>query len=348
VNDKAKKTQALLSGSLWTLVLMVFMMVIIGGITRLTGSGLSMVEWEPITGILPPLTQEQWIAEFARYQTSPEFLKVHSDMILSQFKSIFWLEYIHRLWGRALALVLLIPTYICVSKPKYSFVRLRIVTLWILGASQGFLGWYMVKSGLVNDPMVSPYRLAAHLLLGFTIFAIALSSVFALKPPPTTLGYSNRDLRKVQIAGILGLGFLGLTVTMGAFVAGLKAGLVYNTFPKMGATWFPAEIFYNNPFWTNFTENPAMVQLTHRILATLSVGYLLYFAISNHKRRIPHQLLTALLIMASLIVLQYLLGILTLLYQVPVSLGTIHQACALLVFGVLIYILSYTNRMQKG
>ena len=138
---KTKKTQAILSGSLWALVAMVFTMVVIGGITRLTGSGLSMVEWEPITGILPPLTQEQWIAQFARYQTSPEFLKVHSDMILSQFKSIFWLEYIHRLWGRALALVLLIPTYICFSKAKYSFLRPRIGALWILGASQGFLSW---------------------------------------------------------------------------------------------------------------------------------------------------------------------------------------------------------------
>ena len=135
---------------------------------------------------------------------------------------------------------------------------------------------------------------------------------------------------------------------MGAFVAGLKAGLVYNTFPKMGSTWLPPEIFFNTPFWTNFTENPATVQLTHRILATLSLGYLLFFAISIHKRRIPHQVLTASLVLAGLIALQYLLGIVTLLYQVPVSLGTIHQACALLVFGVLIYILSYTSRMQKG
>lgn len=346
IKDKPK-SHGMLIAFMWLLIVMIFMMVIIGGATRLTGSGLSMVDWHPLTGIWPPMNETEWLAEFSRYQKYPEFIKVYPDMILPEFKSIFWLEYIHRMWGRLLAIVLTIPSLIIFLNHAYYDFRGKILLLWLLGGGQAVLGWYMVRSGLVNDPTVSPYRLAAHLLMGVTIFWVAMSTTIQLQGKNMYEGYSTLHVDATLKKGRLGLILLLCTITMGAFVAGLHAGLIYNTFPTMDGKWIPDEIFFHKPFWVNFTENPATAQFVHRCLATITLLYLLWFSYSTYRLRIPGTITKASIVLGALIVCQYALGVFTLLYQVPVSLGTAHQGMALLIFGTLVYTVNKARIIQK-
>ena len=262
---------------------MILGMVVLGGITRLTGSGLSIVEWKPLVGILPPLSASDWLIEFSKYQQSPEFLKVNFDMTLGDFKSIFWLEYLHRLWGRVLGLLLLIPTLFILIKRQHLNLWPYLALLWILGLGQALMGWLMVKSGLYHDPHVSPYRLAVHLLLSFTLFGISLWMTLKLFQPSLQLhrqGFSEKAYKKLTRLCLLAIVCVLLTAFMGALVAGLKAGLLYNTFPLMGNDFFPPELLTHSPWWKDFFENPVTVQFIHRslavITAALSVGIWLY------------------------------------------------------------------------
>lgn len=318
---------------------MVFIMIVIGGLTRLTGSGLSIVEWKPIMGFLPPFTAADWQVLFSQYQGSPEFHQVNWDMDLEGFKRIFWLEFIHRFWGRLIGIALLIPTFLTLKEPhirkEYS---LSIAVLWILGAAQGFLGWYMVKSGLIKDPHVSPYRLTAHLLMAFMIIGISLQAGLNLL---NGKGASPRKFNK-RMKMILSL--VLLTVCFGGLVAGHKAGLIYNTFPKMDTGWLPDSMWLMTPLWRNITENAGTVQFIHRILATLTFLALLFITRCLFKQRdrgIRRLSQWVLLIGAG----QFTLGVSTLLLHTPLSLAALHQTAALLLF---IGLIQLNHRLRQA
>lgn len=303
--------------SLAACILMVVTMIAIGGATRLTGSGLSMPRWQPLLGILPPLNRMQWQEVFQLYQQTPEYNIVHQGMTLPEFKSIFWLEYIHRAWGRLMGIALLAVTFFAYRSTWRATLMPRIGLVWVLGLCQGFLGWYMVKSGLIDQPWVSPYRLAAHLLMALVILSVLvwIASSYMEERSNTIVPKNNLTILLVLILA---------TVTLGAFTAGLKAGLVYNTFPKMGDQWIPDEVFHLQPLWTNLTENPVGVQFVHRIMASIT---LLWAGILTV--RFPSKYTYFLILMVAI---QVILGITTLLAQVPVDLGVAHQVWAVCVF----------------
>ncbi|ONK70645.1 uncharacterized protein A4U43_C05F35890 [Asparagus officinalis] len=263
----------------------VFSMVVLGGVTRLTRSGLSMTDWK-FTGGLPPFTEEEWLLEFEKYQQSPEYKRVNKGMSLGDFKFIYWMEYAHRMWGRGLGLVFALPFSYFLAKGFITRqLGLRLSALFALGGGQGLIGWWMVKSGLEEpasdyvQPRVSPYRLATHLISAFGIYCgifwTALSVVMP-EPPNGSISWVNGAAKVRKMALPLSV-LVGVTAFSGAFVAGNDAGHAYNTFPKMGDSWIPDDIFSMEPLVRNFFENTSTVQLGHRILAAttlLSVGSL--------------------------------------------------------------------------
>jgi len=342
LNPMPSGNYTLFKASLMILILMILGMVIIGGVTRLTGSGLSIVEWKPLIGILPPLTTSDWTIEFSKYQLSPEFQKINFGMTLSDFQSIYWLEYIHRLWGRLLGVVLLIPTLLMILKKQHVELWLYLTSLWILGASQGAMGWLMVKSGLILDPHVSAYRLAAHLFLGFAIFGVALWMGFKLYQDKLSLprkGFSQKAFVSLRTLSLIAFLLILLTALLGALVAGLKAGLLYNTFPLMGERLIPHEFLTLSPWWRDFLENPVSVQFLHRIAATITAFFCIWIWVYQYTLTIPQKLSYSFGVVATFALLQVFLGILTLLHEVPIVLATLHQGMAFLLFGGLLYVL---------
>ena len=314
---------------------MVYAMVILGGVTRLTGSGLSMVEWDPIFGILPPLDQTSWDETFKLYQQSPEYQKINIGMDLAGFKQIYWFEYSHRVLGRTIGTVFLLPFLFFLVK---GWIRRplipKLLTMFVLGGLQGLLGWYMVKSGLVDNPHVSQYRLTAHLGLAILIYAYMFHVALDL-----WLG----DRRSAQVPGglrhatTLLTGLVFITILSGGFVAGLKAGFAYNTFPLMDGHWIPEVIFMQTPLWRNFFENIATVQFNHRLLATLVFIGVITLWVTARRYSLPAAVRTGLQLMLAAVVLQVGLGISTLLLHVPVSLAATHQAGALLLLTIALY-----------
>lgn len=333
---KIKTTEQLIW--LFGTCLLVWLMIMLGGATRLTHSGLSIVEWKPVTGILPPLSLAEWTQEFAKYQQFPEYKLVNSTMTLPEFKFIFFMEYAHRLLGRLIGLFFFLPlVYFWVRGRLSSLVKKMSLAALLIGAGQGAMGWYMVKSGLVKDPAVSHYRLAAHLLLAMLLYGMVFWTALKVMYPEASL----RNPRLAKVKGILHLGslLLLLTIVYGAFVAGLKAGLIYNTFPLMGGQFIPSEWNFLTPFYLNFLENAATVQWMHRTLAIIT--FVVLWGAMIQLRRYPVSAplkRTAFLVMAA-IFLQVTLGILTLLHQVPVLLGTLHQGTAVVVLTLVIYII---------
>ena len=308
---------------------LVFLMVVIGGLTRLTESGLSIVEWKLVTGILPPLNETQWQEEFARYQTSPQYRNVNSGMDVAAFKSIYWLEYLHRLLGRLVGVAFFVPLLFFLARKRIPpQLRPRLVAIFLLGGMQGAIGWYMVKSGLIDMPMVSPLRLAFHLSLAFVLFALLLWSAYDCGV--RRWQNSSAGLRKfssVTIALVLA------QVILGALVAGLDAGLVYNSFPTMNGQWMPSEIAFLNPWWRNLWQNAATVQFMHRMGAYIVAVTLGIFAVKLMRNDRDERLKKAGMVLLLLLAAQFTLGVLTLLYQVPVPLASLHQAFALILFG---------------
>jgi cytochrome c oxidase assembly protein subunit 15 len=343
VDDDLEKSAQDRAVATWLLACcgLVFAMVVLGGFTRLTGSGLSMVDWRPLMGILPPMNDAEWQRVFALYQQSPEFQKVNFHMDVMAFKGIYWLEYLHRLLGRTIGVVFFIPFVVFVIKgyirnnelPKY-------LLMFVLGGLQGLLGWYMVKSGLVDVPHVSHYRLTAHLIAAFLIYAymfwVAMSLLF---PAP---GNAAKHPWYGKTLGLTVL--LTVTIISGGFVAGLKAGKIYNTFPMMGDYWLPPGLMALDPVWRNFFDNMTTVQFDHRWLALATFVVIAVYWFTARHADLPRRARPAVHALVHTAVLQVALGIATLLLAVPVFLGAAHQAVAMLLFTVALYLVHALRR----
>ena len=328
----------------WLLVCcgLVFAMVVLGGFTRLTGSGLSMVDWRPLMGILPPIGDAEWQRTFEMYQLSPEFQKVNAAFGVDEFKSIFWLEYLHRLLGRTIGIVFLVPFVFFFAR---GFIKpdewAKYLLMFALGGLQGLLGWYMVRSGLVDVPHVSQYRLTAHLVAAFIIYAymfwVALSLLFPRAENASKHPWYGKTLALFVL--------VSTTVISGGFVAGLKAGKIYNTFPMMGDHWFPPGLIALEPFWRNFFDNMTTVQFDHRYLAITTFAFVVVYWFKVRGADIPARARVAVNALLHTAILQVALGIATLLLAVPVILGATHQGVAMLLFTVALYLVHALRRV---
>jgi cytochrome c oxidase assembly protein subunit 15 len=326
--------------AVWLLIccVTIFAMVVLGGVTRLTGSGLSMVEWKPIMGILPPLNHAEWEDAFRLYQQTPEFNIKNFHMGVEEFKGIFWLEYAHRLLGRAIGFIFFIPMlfFMVTGRVSKDLVP-KLIIMFVLGGLEGLLGWYMVQSGLVDAPHVSHYRLTAHLGFAVIIYAyifwVALELLFPKDYPATRHGSYPRAGFSYAITTLV-----FITTLSGGLVAGLKAGLIYNTFPLMGAYVLPPGMLEEEPVWLNVFENMVTVQFQHRLLAIIVCFVIVVYWVMA-RRNLPAgrgRLGVNLLLMA--VVLQLILGISTLVLHVPVSLAAAHQGGALLLFSAALFV----------
>jgi len=320
---------------LFVVAAMVVAMVVLGGVTRLTQSGLSMVDWRPVTGWLPPFAEAEWEAVFARYRAFPEYQKNNLGMTLSEFKSIFWLEFLHRLWGRIIGLAFFIPLVVFAFKGWIARpLAHKMIGLFVLGALQGVMGWYMVKSGLVSRPDVSQYRLAAHFGLALAILGFILwLAIGLLKPDAEDSGGSA--FRRPAWAL---LGLVSLTAISGAFVAGLDGGLTYNTFPLMDGQWVPDGLLDISPVYLNFFENIATVQFDHRVLAMATFLAVVIFWLKARSTMLTTRARRAANVLVSVAIIQVTLGISTLLLVVPVSLAALHQLGAVALFATAIWL----------
>jgi cytochrome c oxidase assembly protein subunit 15 len=309
----------------WLIVVagMIFFMIVLGALTRLTESGLSMVEWHPVTGWLPPLGDAAWHAELEKYLSSPQGRLVNRGFDVDQFKQIFWLEFLHRLWGRLIGVAVALPlVWFWLSGGLSPQLKLRLFVLLVLGGLQGALGWAMVASGLVDRPSVSHYRLAAHLLFAVALYLYTVWLVLELGP--RQVWHDDRKTRR-EATGLMAFTFV--VMTWGALMAGLRAGASHNTFPTMSGYWIPPGLFELAPWWINLFENGTTVQFVHRWLAKLLVLGVLAMAI---RVRRPETLAAG-----AMALIQLCLGIATILSGVNIALATLHQAGAVLLLTVL-------------
>ena len=325
------------SAALWLLACcaLVCAMIVLGGATRLTHSGLSIVEWQPIVGTLPPLTDAAWQDAFIKYQATPEFRQVNHAMDVTAFKRIFWWEYFHRLLGRAIGVAFVVPLIAFVVRRRLpAGLATRLGAIFALGALQGAMGWYMVQSGLSDDPRVSHFRLTAHLALALAIFAAMLWIALSLLRPSSS---TQRDARLQPLrraaAAIASLVFL-MALT-GGLVAGLRAGAVYNTFPSMNGHVVPPEILMLDPWYRNVFYNMATVQFDHRLLgwALACSAPWFWWRLRRHAEVVPSAARSGAHVLLAALALQIALGISTLLLHVPVVLGVLHQGGAVLLFA---------------
>jgi cytochrome c oxidase assembly protein subunit 15 len=326
--------------STWLLAVaaLVFLMVVVGGITRLTESGLSMVRWEPVSGAIPPIGEAQWQAEFDAYRDSPQYQKVNSGMTLTSFKSIFFWEYVHRLLGRLIGLAFALPLAWFAWKraiPKgYGW---KLGGILALGGLQGAIGWWMVASGLVDRPDVSHIRLAVHLLTALAIIGVLVwvgLDLRALARDP-----ASRPAR-MPLLGIWTLSVLAVQLMFGAYTAGLDAGYAFSSWPKMGDEWFPSGTEWLQPFLRNFADNPIVVQFVHRWTAWLVAAFAAALAVSAWRRGLRGNAA----LVAGAVTAQILLGILTLLSGVEIQVAVAHQAMAVV---LLVAIVATAHRLGE-
>jgi len=327
--------------SLWlfSCSFLILLMVLVGGYTRLTDSGLSMTNWHPINGIIPPLNTTSWLAEFAQYQQSPEYLKININIGLAEFKQIFWAEYWHRILGRIIGLFFFIPFLYFVIRRKVSKITsLKLLAIALLIGGQGLMGWYMVQSGLIDNPHVSHYRLAAHLLLAMVIYSLIIIFAFKLHfNKKSTCYLANIKLKNCTNLFLIFILLIFLQTMLGAFVAGLDAGLIYNSFPLMNGELIPSSILWLDHM--KFFDNPAMVQFLHRVNAifmSLLGAFLYFYSYKKLPNNYPKILLHLFIITLAI---QFFLGVSTLIYSVPLALGMLHQFFAFIL--VALSIISY-------
>lgn len=323
---------------LFGLCVLIFAMIIVGGATRLTDSGLSITEWKPILGIIPPLGEAAWQEAFSKYQQIPEYQLVNKGMSMADFKAIYWWEWAHRFLGRMIGFAFLLPfLYFWLSGKISKQLWPKLVVMFVLGGLQGALGWYMVMSGLVERVDVSQYRLAAHLCAAVLIFAYIFWVAMRLRPSPVEDTNGNTN---IKISAAVLVASLFLQIALGAFVAGLDAGQGYNTWPLMDGSFIPNGLGAMSPGYLNLFENALTVQFDHRILAYLITAWALghIFFTTRNIGTGPITVGAGLLFIS--VVLQVVLGIITLLAKVPIELGLAHQAMAILVFSVALWHLS--------
>jgi cytochrome c oxidase assembly protein subunit 15 len=326
-------------------IVLVASMVVIGGITRLTHSGLSMVEWDLVMGSVPPMNEAEWLATFEKYQTSPEYQKINFDFELADFKTIFWWEYIHRVMGRLIGIVFIIPFIIFLIQKRFDKPMIwKMVGLLLLGGFQGFMGWYMVKSGLVNNPFVSHFRLAAHLLTAFLICSYIFWLILDL------IGTKSRVITVKAINSVLSAYavLIVIQIAFGAFVAGLKAGMFYPTFPLLAGELIPGQIAlaYAEFGMASWFNDLTTVQFIHRWLGMLALFGVLGIWL-NYGNRVTGQDKKSINTLVLLVLLQSALGIITLIYGVPLVPAILHQIIALLVLLATVWNLhNFRNRYE--
>ena len=316
----------------WWLVavaLLIAAMVLVGGATRLTESGLSIVEWKPVTGTLPPLTQDEWSQAFEGYKAIPQYREMNAGMTLDQFKTIFWWEWSHRLLGRFIGVAFLLPFLWFMWRGMLpSDLKRRLWVIFGLGGLQGAVGWWMVASGLTKRVEVSQYRLATHLVLALLIFAAIVWTVRRLSDRPSLL-----SSMRLRVTGGVLLVLVFVQLYFGALVAGLRAGRVFNTWPSIDGTFIPssARLFFEQPWWRNLFENTLTVQFEHRMMAYTLFTIAVLHAIDAIRSRAGAAVVSGALWLAAAMTIQATLGIMTLLQAVPIHLGLTHQAVAIVV-----------------
>jgi cytochrome c oxidase assembly protein subunit 15 len=330
--DNKKVIYWLLTGCL-----LIFIMVVVGGITRLTHSGLSISNYKLISGVIPPMNEFEWEQAFDLYKQYPEYQKLNNHFDLQDFKDIYFWEWLHRVIGRFIGLVFLLPfIYFLITKQLTKPTIKKSIVLLCLGAFQGFMGWYMVKSGLVDNPDVSHYRLAAHLTTAFVTFAytfwVALDLIY---PSRKVINTSFRNFIRLSLAVLL------IQIIYGAFVAGLDAGFLHNHWPMMSEGKFMHETVYieQNPIYKNFIEGKSGVQFIHRILAYIVVVFIIGIWIKSKKLTVTAVQSKGILALLFLVAVQFLLGVFTILLQVPVWLGVAHQVGAFFLLSAMIFTL---------
>lgn len=335
--DTGNKTAGMRSVRAWLIVVaaLIVCTLMVGGATRLTESGLSIVEWKPVTGTIPPLTDAEWSRQFEAYKTIPQYREMNRGMSLSEFKTIFWWEWGHRLLGRLIGAVFLLPFLWFLWRGFLpNQLKRKLWVIFVLGGLQGAVGWWMVSSGLTERVSVSQYRLAVHFMLAVLIFSAIVWTLRQLQARVPLIA----PLR-VRMAGRILLALIFLQFYFGALVAGLRAGRVFNTWPLIDGAFIPtaARLFFEQPWWRNFFDNTLTVQFTHRMIAyTLVVLAILHAIDAIRSKASPVIVSTALWIMTTMI-FQAAVGILTLLNQVPIDLGLAHQAVAIVVLTLALF-----------
>jgi cytochrome c oxidase assembly protein subunit 15 len=331
------------AGWLFVICGMLLVMIVLGGATRLTGSGLSIMEWDPIMGVLPPLSDAEWARLFKLYQAIPQYALINQGFGLAGFKHIFWLEWTHRLWGRLIGLAFAVPLVVFMVRGAIRRgLWLRLGAFLVLGGLQGAVGWFMVASGFAADSTaVSAYRLVMHLALALALYAAILwTGLSVLRPGPRRLATGPAFRTLLSASCVL----VGLTIVAGGFVAGLHAGLLYNTFPLMGDGLVPPDYAVMHPFLRNLTENLAAVQFDHRVLATTTAALVLATVWTGLRAPLPRPLRRVVGVMVVAVLVQYTLGVLTLLWVVPVDLAVAHQATAVLLLTAALVALHLDRR----
>lgn len=320
---------------LFSVAALIAIMVLVGGATRLTESGLSIVEWKPVTGTLPPLTDAQWAQAFEGYKTIPQYRELNAGMSLHEFKTIFWWEWSHRLLGRVIGAVYLLPFLFFLWRGMLGTdLKRRLWAIFGLGALQGAVGWWMVASGLTQRVEVSQYRLATHLILALVIFAAIVWTLLRLADRPRPVASS-----RLKMSGVALLALTFVQLYFGALVAGLRAGRVYNTWPQIDGAFIPpaARLFFEEPWWRNLFDNTLTVQFEHRMTAYALLALAVLHAVDAVASRAGTAVVRGAWWLVAAITVQAVLGVLTLLYQVPIDLALTHQAVAIVVLTLAIF-----------
>lgn len=330
----------------WLLALagMVLVQVVLGAITRLTDSGLSIMEWRPIMGAIPPVSDAEWHRVFEIYRGIAEYQVVNAGMSLDEFKTIFWWEYLHRLWGRLIGIAFLLPFLWFWAKGRLRGGRAwRVLGIFVLGGLQGLMGWVMVMSGFADRTDVSQYRLVAHLMLALLIYGLLLWQGLSLLQPasPELSGAQRGPLHRY---GRAMMALMTVEIAVGGFVAGLDGGLIYNNFPMMGEHWIATDLFRLSPWWINFFENPGAAQFLHRLMAGFVAIALISLVVHGRRADIPCDLKRRFYYLPFGLLLQAALGIATLMLVVPLPLAVAHQAGAFLLFTLGLYVMHGLRR----